>query len=126
MNMVVELSAVQPARRLVMRASIPEIVSLATPASRALFPQGAFGIGFPNPGTMKPDERKSINLFGNQENTWSGRGDLNARLCARGGCVLRFLYFKMLKRRDMREDLPYPKERKHLPVILSPAEVAGL
>lgn len=41
-------------------------------------------------------------------------------------CALRFLYIKVLKRRDMKEDLPYPKERKHLPVILSPAEVAGL
>jgi integrase/recombinase XerD len=41
-------------------------------------------------------------------------------------CALRFLYIKVLKRRDMKEDLPYPKERKHLPVILSPAEVARL
>ena len=39
-------------------------------------------------------------------------------------CALRFLYIKVLKRRDMKEDLPYPKERKYLPVILSPAEVA--
>ncbi len=41
-------------------------------------------------------------------------------------CALRFLYIKVLKRRDMKEDLPYPKERKHLPVILSPGEVARL
>src|SRR3954454_21212909 len=41
-------------------------------------------------------------------------------------CALRFLYIKVLKRRDMKEDLPYPKERKTLPVILSPAEVALL
>lgn len=41
-------------------------------------------------------------------------------------CALRFLYIKVLKRRDMKEDLPYPKERKQLPVILSPAEVARL
>jgi integrase/recombinase XerD len=41
-------------------------------------------------------------------------------------CALRFLYIKVLKRRDMKEDLPYPKERKYLPVILSPAEVAQL
>jgi integrase/recombinase XerD len=41
-------------------------------------------------------------------------------------CALRFLYIKVLKRRDMKEDLPYPKERKSLPVILSPGEVAQL
>lgn len=41
-------------------------------------------------------------------------------------CVLRFLYIKVLKRRDMKEDLPYPKERKSLPVVLSPGEVAQL
>ena len=28
-------------------------------------------------------------------------------------CALRFLYIKVLKRRDMKEDLPYPKERKN-------------
>jgi len=32
----------------------------------------------------------------------------------------------MLKRRDMKEDLPYPKQRLRLPVILSPDEVALL
>ena len=41
-------------------------------------------------------------------------------------CALRFLYIKVLKRRDMKEDLPYPKKRLRLPVILSPDEVAQL
>ena len=41
-------------------------------------------------------------------------------------CALRFLYIKVLKRRDMKEDLPYPKQRMHLPVILSPSEAAQL
>ena len=41
-------------------------------------------------------------------------------------CALRFLYIKVLKRRDMKEDLPYPKQRLRLPVILSPDEVAKL
>ena len=41
-------------------------------------------------------------------------------------CALRFLYIKVLKRRDMKEDLPYPKQRQQLPVILSPGEVAQL
>ena len=31
-------------------------------------------------------------------------------------CALRFLYIKVLKRRDMKEDLPYPKQRQRLPV----------
>jgi integrase len=29
----------------------------------------------------------------------------------------------VLKRRDVREDLPYPKQRLRLPVVLSPDEV---
>src|SRR5947209_17637962 len=41
-------------------------------------------------------------------------------------CALRFLYIKVLKRRDMKEDLPYPKQHLRLPVILSPDEVAQL
>ena len=36
------------------------------------------------------------------------------------------LYIKVLKRPDMKEDLPYPKQRLRLPVILSPGEVAQL
>jgi len=41
--------------------------------------------------------------------------------------AVRFLYCKTLKRREMREDLPYPRnyDRK-LPVVLSPDEVARL
>ena len=39
--------------------------------------------------------------------------------------AVRFLYCKTLKRRDMKEDLPYPRNyRRQLPVILSPGEVA--
>jgi len=41
-------------------------------------------------------------------------------------CALRFLYIRVLKRRDMKEDLPYPKQCQRLPVILSPGEVAQL
>jgi integrase len=32
----------------------------------------------------------------------------------------------VLKRRDVREDLPYPKQRLRLPVVLSPDEVQRL
>jgi site-specific recombinase XerD len=34
--------------------------------------------------------------------------------------ALRFFYIKVLKRRDMKEDLPYPKRLKRLPVVLKP------
>jgi len=40
--------------------------------------------------------------------------------------ALRFFYLRVLKRRDMKEDLPYPKRRKRLPVVLSPEEVQRL
>ena len=40
--------------------------------------------------------------------------------------ALRFFFLRVLKRRDMKEDLPYPKRRKRLPVVLSPDEIARL
>jgi len=40
--------------------------------------------------------------------------------------ALRFFFLRVLKRRDMKEDLPYPKHRKRLPVVLSPEEVQRL
>jgi integrase/recombinase XerD len=41
-------------------------------------------------------------------------------------CALRFFCRYVLKRRDIREDLPYAKERHRLPVVLSPDEVQRL
>jgi len=41
-------------------------------------------------------------------------------------CALRFFCRYVLKRRDVREDLPYPKQRHRLPVVLSPEEVQRL
>ena len=41
-------------------------------------------------------------------------------------CALRFFCRYVLHRRDVREDLPYPKERLRLPVVLSPDEVQCL
>ena len=41
-------------------------------------------------------------------------------------CALRFFCRYVLHRRDVREDLPYPKERHRLPVVLSPDEVRRL
>jgi site-specific recombinase XerD len=40
--------------------------------------------------------------------------------------ALRFFYIKVLKRRDMKEDLPYPKRPKRLPIVLSREEVSRL
>ena len=40
--------------------------------------------------------------------------------------ALRFFYVRVLKRRDMEEDLPYPKRRKRLPVVLSVEDVQRL
>jgi len=41
-------------------------------------------------------------------------------------CALRFFCRYVLKRRDVREDLPYPKQRFRVPVVLSPEEVQRL
>ena len=41
-------------------------------------------------------------------------------------CALRFFCRHVLRRRDMHEDLPYPKRRDRLPVVLSPEEVQRL
>src|SRR5215472_11215902 len=56
---------------------------------------------------------------------------LEDRKLARGTVVihvsaLRFLYVRVLKRREMKEDLPYPKCRKRLPLVLSREEVGQL
>lgn len=40
--------------------------------------------------------------------------------------ALRFFYLRVLKRRDMKEDLPYPKYRRRLPTVLSPEERAAM
>jgi site-specific recombinase XerD len=40
--------------------------------------------------------------------------------------ALRFFYVRTLKRREFREDLPYPKDRRRLPTVLSQEEVARL
>jgi integrase/recombinase XerD len=56
---------------------------------------------------------------------------LEDRKLAKGTVVLhvsalRFLYVRVLKRREMKEDLPYPKRPKRLPVVLSREEVGHL
>jgi integrase/recombinase XerD len=44
----------------------------------------------------------------------------------RSWAALRFFYLRVLKRRNMKEDLPYPKRPRRLPIILSPEEVQRL
>ena len=41
-------------------------------------------------------------------------------------CALRFFCRHVLRRRNVYEDLPYPKRRDRLPVVLSPEEVQRL
>ena len=56
-----------------------------------------------------------------------GTRKLDPRTVVQHVAAVRFLYCKTLKRRDMKEDLPYPRNyRRKLPVILSPDEVARL
>jgi len=69
---------------------------------------------------LGPDDLRSYHAF------LLGDRKLAVNTVVLNVCALRFLYIKVLKRRDMKEDLPYPKERKSLPVILSPGEVAQL
>lgn len=53
------------------------------------------------------------------------RRKLAVRTVVQRVAAVRFLYCKTLKRRDMKEDLPYPRKyRRRLPVILSVEEVA--
>jgi integrase len=40
--------------------------------------------------------------------------------------ALRFFFVRTLKRRDFWEELPYPKDRRRLPTVLSLDEVARL
>jgi integrase/recombinase XerD len=65
-----------------------------------------------------PDDIRSYHLLGERK--------LAVNTVVLKICALRFLYIRVLKRRDMKEDLPYPKQRFRLPVVLSPAEVAQL
>jgi integrase len=48
-------------------------------------------------------------------------GSVVARVAA-----LRFFFVRTLKRREFREELPYPKDRRRLPTVLSLEEVAQL
>jgi site-specific recombinase XerD len=51
---------------------------------------------------------------------------LSARTVTQHVSALRFLYIKTLKRSWPMEQIPFPKQRRRLPIILSPEEVARL
>src|SRR5215472_14961890 len=69
----------------------------------------------------RAEEIRRYQLYLLNEKKYSA-GTVKVRLSA-----LRFLYKKVLKRRDLSfDDLVYPKRPKKLPVVLSPEEVARL
>jgi len=69
---------------------------------------------------VRPDDLRRYQVFLLEERKLAV-GTVVAEIAA-----LRFFFLRVLKRRDMREDLPYPKHRRRLPVVLSPEEVQRL
>jgi len=72
------------------------------------------------PDKLGPDELRSYQAYLLQERKLAV-GSVIARVAA-----LRFFFVRTLKRHEFREDLPYPKDRRRLPTILSLEEVARL
>ena len=74
-----------------------------------------------SPQELGAEEIRRYQLYLLNEKKYSA-GTVKVRMSA-----LRFLYKKVLKRRDLSfDDLVYPKKPKKLPVVLSPEEVARL
>ncbi len=71
-------------------------------------------------GRVGPDDLRRYQVYLLEERKLAV-GTVVAEIAA-----LRFFFLRVLKRRDMKEDLPYPKRRKRLPVVLSPEEVQRL
>ena len=69
---------------------------------------------------LGPDDLRRYQVY-LLEDKKLARGTVVGRVAA-----LRFFYMKVLKRRDMKEDLPYPKRQKPLPIILSQEETSRL
>ena len=69
---------------------------------------------------MTPDDIRRYQVY-LLENRKLGAGTVVGHVAA-----LRFLYVKTLKRPDMKQDLPYPKHQKRLPIVLSQEEVTRL
>jgi integrase/recombinase XerD len=73
-----------------------------------------------SPDKLGPDDLRSYQAYLLTERKLAV-GSVVARVAA-----LRFFYVRTLKRREFREELPYPKDRRRLPTVLSLEEVAQL
>jgi len=73
-----------------------------------------------SPDKLGPDELRSYQAYLLRERKLAA-GTVIARVAA-----LRFFFIRTLKRLEFREDLPYPKDHRRLPTVLSLEEVAGL
>src|SRR2546422_10290547 len=72
------------------------------------------------PDELGPDELRTYQAYLLRERKLAV-GSLVARVAA-----LRFFYVRTLRRHEFREDLPYPKDYRRLPTILSLEEVTRL
>jgi integrase/recombinase XerD len=72
------------------------------------------------PDQLGPDELRTYQAYLLRERKLAV-GSVVARVAA-----LRFFYGRVLKRHGFREDLPYPKDRRRLPTVLSLEEVTQL
>ena len=73
-----------------------------------------------SPDKLGPDELRSYQAYLLTERKLA-MGSVVARVAA-----LRSFFVRTLKRREFREELPYPKDRRRLPTVLSLDEVARL
>jgi integrase/recombinase XerD len=73
-----------------------------------------------SPDKLGPDDLRSYQAYLLTERKLAV-GSVVARVAA-----LRFLFVRTLKRREFREELPYPKDHRRLPTVLSLDEVARL
>jgi Putative transposase/Phage integrase, N-terminal SAM-like domain len=73
-----------------------------------------------SPDKLGPDDLRSYQAYLLVERKLAV-GSVVARVAA-----LRFFFVRTLKRRDFREELPYPKSHRRLPTVLSLEEVARL
>jgi len=73
-----------------------------------------------SPDKLGPDELRSYQAYLLQERKLAV-GTVIAHVAA-----LRFFFIRTLKRHQFREDLPYPKDHRRLPTVLSLEEVARL
>jgi len=72
------------------------------------------------PDRLGPDELRTYQAYLLRDRKLAV-GTVVARVAA-----LRFFYVRVLKRREFREDLPYPKDRRRVPTVLSQEEVTRL